>query len=189
MRRLAKLVSVLAIFGTVTAVAAPDPMPAAPVPAGADAAPVKPVKPSMTAAEMNIAVAQMEVRLEDAGQQMGHLQEIAKKQKDVIKLNCVNDKLVESKAQRNIADEIHTQLVAAIEKNSADREALYQQYLNTSQSINDLREQAKACVGEAELHKQESGVTVEAPPTPDDPTVMNPPSEQFEPPAYASPFD
>src|SRR5437870_2346391 len=33
-----------------------------------------------------------------------HLQQIARKQKDVIKLNCVNDKLVQLKAVVNIAE-------------------------------------------------------------------------------------
>ena len=138
---------------------------------------------------MNISVSETEVRLDEDSQQMLRLQEVAKKQKDVIKLNCVNDRLVQSKAQRNIADAIHGQLVIAIQKNSEDREGLYQQFMATADSIKQLREQAKACVGETELLKQESGVTFEAPPTPDDPGIINPPFETVEPPGYASPFD
>ena len=41
-------------------------------------------------------------------------QQIARKQKDVIKLNCVNEKLLEIKQLLNIAEEARTELVAAI---------------------------------------------------------------------------
>ncbi|CAN5720979.1 hypothetical protein BH11MYX1_BH11MYX1_01000 [soil metagenome] len=178
MRRFAKFLPLLAVFGTVSAIAAPD------APAGA-----APAKPSMSNVDMNISVAQIDTRLEADSQQMIHLQEVAKKQKDVIKLNCVNDRLVQAKAQRNIADDLHSQLTAAIQKNSDDREGLYRQYVATSEALKELREQAKACVGETELFKQESGVTVDAPLTPDDPTIMSPSSDPVEPPGYASPFD
>jgi hypothetical protein len=182
MRRFAKLIPLLAVFVTVTALAAPDSQD--PVATGSAS-----LKPTMSIVDMNISVAQIDTRIEVDGQQMIHLQEFAKKQKDVIKLNCVNDRLVQAKAQRNIADQLHVQLSAAIQKNSDDRAGLYQQYVATSEALKLLREEAKACVGEAELLKQESGVTVDAPFTPDDPTIISPPTEVVEPPGYASPFD
>src|SRR5215471_8312997 len=35
---------------------------------------------------------------------MQHLQQVARREKDIIKLNCVNDKLVQVKPEMNIAD-------------------------------------------------------------------------------------
>lgn len=187
MRRLAKIVAVFAAFGTMTALAAPD-APPAPVTSAAPA-------PSkvMSVGEMNVSAASLEARIEEDSQQVLHLQEIAKKQKDVIKLNCVNDRLVQVKAQRNIADETHAQLGAALAKNSDERIGLYSQFSATADSIKDLREQAKACIGEPELLKQESGVVVDHPLLPDDPTITLPTEGgsigTFEPPVFASPFD
>jgi hypothetical protein len=184
MRRLAKIVPILAVFGTVTALAAPDSGPStAPTPGSGSNAPV------MSVGEMNVAAASLEARLEDDTQQVLHLQEVAKKAKDVIKLNCVNDRLVQIKAQRNIADETRNQLTAALSKNSDDRQGLYVQLSGVAEQVKDLREQAKACIGEPELYKQESGVTVDHPPFPDDPTVTSPTIEGVEAPGYASPYD
>src|SRR5262249_27128513 len=45
------------------------------------------------------------------------LQELARKQNDIIKLNCVNDKLVQIKAAINIAEKSMTDLHEAIARN------------------------------------------------------------------------
>lgn len=187
MRRLPKLLSVFAVFGMATAIsAAPDA--AAPV-AGTGSANVPPAK-VLTVAEMNTAAANITVRLDDDLQQVMHLQDIAKKAKDVIKLNCVNDRLVQIKAQRNIADETHAQLMTALQKNSDERIELYSSLNGIAENVHSLHEQAKACIGEPDLLKQESGVTVEKPEIPDDPVVLQPPDDYgIEPPGYASPWD
>jgi Spy/CpxP family protein refolding chaperone len=184
MRSLTKLLPPLAIFGMVTAIsAAPDPTPAPqPSPPAAKA-------PTMSVAEMNAAAANIEARLEEDTQTVIHLQDIAKKQKDVIKLTCVNDRLVQVKAQRNIADEARTKLNVALSKGSDDRNDLYAQFNSVGEAVKDLREQAKACIGTPELYKQESGVVVDRPVIPDDPTITEPTIEVFEPPGYASPYD
>lgn len=183
MRRLIRFVTVLAVFGMVTAIsAAPDSSTPPPPPAA-------PAHPPMSVGEMNVAAASIEARLEDDTQQVVHLQDVAKKQKDVIKLNCVNDRLVQIKAQRNIADDTRTQLMAALSKNSDDRITLYTTLDGVGQAVKDLLEQAKTCIGEPELYKQESGITVEHPPFPDDPTVTEPTVFETEPPGYASPFN
>src|SRR5689334_13994747 len=41
-----------------------------------------------------------------------YLQQIAKKEKDVIKLNCVNDKLVQIKPQMNMADAAESEMTS-----------------------------------------------------------------------------
>lgn len=172
------------MFGTVTAIsAAPDPAPAA-APTALASAPKQ-----MSVGEMNVSIAGIEAKLESDAQDVLHLQEAAKKQKDVIKLNCVNDRMVQLKAQQNIADATRQQLNASLAKNSEDRFGLYAQFQSAAQSVADLREQARACIGEPELRKQESGVTVDRPDVPDDPTVLQPPIIDIEPPGYASPYD
>ena len=184
MTRFAKLLPVLAVFGA-TAFAAPDVAPTA------SPDPNSNINTKMTAADMNVASSTIEVRMETDAQEIVRIQDIAKRQKDVIKLNCVNDRLVQVKAQRNIADELRAQLGAAIAKNSDERFSLFAQLGSVSEQVKTLKEQARACIGETELLKQEtSGVVVEHPDLPDDPTLIPPLEGQpIEPPGYASPFD
>lgn len=173
MRSLTKIATLAAILGAVTAIAAPN------------AGPTQPPPPSV--ADMIAKSAAIEGKIADDSRFMLHLQELAKKQKDVIKLACVNDKLVELKAQQNIADGTNTQLQAAIQNNSDDRFKLFGDLESTGQSIDSLREQASACIGENELLKQESGVDVEHPEITEEPPV-GPPEPEVEAPGYASPF-
>jgi hypothetical protein len=48
------------------------------------------------------------------------VKEKAAKQKDVIKLTCVNDRLVQLKAQMNIADQARASLMASLDKDGTD---------------------------------------------------------------------
>jgi len=120
-----------------------------------------------------------------------YIREQAKKQKDVIKLSCVNDKLVQLKAQMNIADGQNDQLQASLASGSDDRQTLFAQLSGTGEAVKRLREDAAACIGEPELYKQEAGLSFTHPDLPDDPT--NPPEanggDMPEPPGYASPFN
>jgi hypothetical protein len=115
-----------------------------------------------------------------------YLQQIAKKEKDVIKLNCVNDKLVQIKPQMNLAD------TSEIELNSASdvaRMTAFDSIARVAESIHHLREEADQCIGEAITQGgSESSNSFTAPPTPDDPTkgFSGP---QIEAPSYASPFN
>ena len=181
MRSLTKYAPILAIFCTVTAIAAPDqttPPPAANPPAA---------PPTMSLADMNVKSAAIQAQLEEDTQHVLHLKDIAKKKQDVIKLNCVNDRLVQINAQRNIADEANTQLQTALSKNSDDRQQLFEQLQGIGENVKRLREQANGCIGDQELFKQESGVEVHHPDLPDDPTTT-PFGVEVEAPGYASPF-
>jgi hypothetical protein len=187
MRSLTKFAPILAIFCTVTAIAAPEPATQAP-PEPATPAASPPVK-TMSVADMNVKSAAIQAQLEEDTEYVLHLKDIAKKQKDVIKLNCVNDRIIQIKAQRNIADETNTQLQGALAKTSDDRQQLFDQLNGVGTSVRQLREEASACIGESELSKQESGIEVNHPEIPDDPTVGLPFPVQVEPPGYASPYD
>lgn len=187
MSRIARYLPAIAILGGFTLVAAQgtDPVPA---PATGSAAPA-PVAVKLTPAEMTASLPVTEQQISDAGRQIMHLKEIASKQKDVIKLTCLNDKLIQYKAQVNIWDAGKGTFQAAA--TDSDRQTAYESLMKTAKDVQDLRDQANACVGEPELFKQEAGVEVSHPPFPDDPTATDPfePTvTDIEPPAYASPF-
>ena len=122
-----------------------------------------------------------------------HLQAKARQEKDVIKLNCINDKLVQLKAQVNIFDSANASLKAGLEISSSadDKQAAFAEVTSTGDAIKNLRAEADICVGEPELYKQESSSDVKRPEIPDDPSATDPfgGAGTFEPPAYASPFD
>lgn len=109
-----------------------------------------------------------------------HLQQVARKEKDVIKLNCVNDKLVQIRPQLNIADR------AQVELNAGQRTSLTE-ILQASEQIKKLREAADQCVGEPGLG-DESTNSFTHPPI-NDPTGTDPWGNVFEPPGYASPVN
>jgi hypothetical protein len=118
-------------------------------------------------------------------QHVRHLQEAARKEKDVIKLNCVNDKIVQIKPLMNIHDTARISL----ETSSADQDRanLFVDVTTSAESIRRLREQASECVGEQTLTTESlSGFT--APDVPDSP-FDDPWQPDLEAPGYASPFN
>lgn len=121
-----------------------------------------------------------------------HLQAKARQEKDVIKLNCINDKLVQIKAQVNIFDTARGALAAGLESSTTadDKQVAFAEVMSTADAVKNLRAEADICVGEPELFKQESSSEVKRPEIPDDPGGSNPfGSGPFEAPAYASPFN
>jgi hypothetical protein len=175
MRNVSKLLSVLA-FLCGAAVLHADTAPAAPPPV------------TLSDAEMTTRALGLQSQIQEDNRRVLFLREQAKKSKDVIKLSCVNDKLVQIKAQMNIADATNDQLQGALTKGGDDRQALYSQYASTAEAIKHLREEAAVCVGEPELFKQEGGGSFTHPDIPDDPTHSPVFSGELEPPAYASPY-
>src|SRR5690349_14784067 len=144
MKRFAKLLPALAFFGGIAALQAQTATPAAP-----------------SVGEMQAKSSAMITQMTDDLHHVMYLKEQAKKQKDVIKVNCVNDKLILIKGQMELADTTNSQLQDSLTKNSADSNSLFVQLTDASNSIKQLKEEANACVGVPELMKQESGVTVE----------------------------
>lgn len=164
----------------------------APVP-GADPA-VKPAKAvKLSLPEMVARAGTLEVQIKADMRHVLHLQATAKKEKDVIKLNCINDKLVQLKAQQNIFDSAHGSLLAGLDTGTAeDKQATFTEVTDTAAAIKTLRAEADICVGEPELFKQESSAEVKRPSILDDPAGTDPFGEGgsgFEAPAYASPFN
>ncbi len=174
MRKLAKVLPFFAFFGGMAVLRADTP---APAPA-----------PVMSTSDMLKHAADIRVQIDGDKRKILYLKEQTKKMKDVIKLSCVNDKLVQVNAEMNIADSTNDQLQVAISKNSDDRQTLYGQLSDIGATVKRLREEATACVGEPELYKQEARTTVDHPEIIDDPTGYNPFPGELDPPGYASPY-
>lgn len=191
MRAFTKSLGFLAILATASVLHADDAVPPAGTVTAGTPSPATPMstQSELTPAEMQAKSSDMMAQANDAIQLVTSLREKARRQQDAIKLNCINNKLVQLKAQLNIADDENTDLQAAISSNSGDRFTAFSSLRTTVDSIVRLREEAKTCVGQAELIKQESGnVLVTHPQFPDQPQPIDPFSGEVEPPAYASPY-
>jgi hypothetical protein len=165
-----------------------------PVP-GADPSAKQPAKPvKLSLPEMVARAETYEVQIKGDMRHVLHLQAKARQEKDVIKLNCINDKLVQLKAQVNIFDTANASLKTGLETSSSadDKQATFAEVSGTADAIKSLRAEADICVGEPELYKQESSSDVKRPDIIDDPTATDPfgdSGQAFEAPAYASPFN
>lgn len=109
------------------------------------------------------------------------LQLRARKDKDVVRLTCINDKLLQIRALRNIFDNLRGNFETS--ESAAD----YDQIVATTISIRQLREQAQVCAGETQfISDMQNGYT--GPDIPDDPSkdlFPNGPEQ----PGYASPYN
>jgi hypothetical protein len=148
---------------------------------------VRPV-PSMSLAEMQPRVRTMREQTRTDAQHIAHLQVIARREKDVIKLNCVNDKLVQVKPQMNVVDNQEAQLAGATD---ANRMQVFESISQAAEGVRRLREEADQCIGEPMQTGGESSNSFTAPTAPDDPTKPyggGGGGTTLEPPAYASPY-
>jgi len=115
-----------------------------------------------------------------------HLQQLARKQKDILKLNCVNDKLVQVKPQMNIADAGESELESA---NDASRMAVFEGIAAAAEGVHRLREEADQCIGEPVQTGGDSSNSFTGPQMPDDPYKGFGGGHSIEAPSYASPFN
>lgn len=118
------------------------------------------------------------------------LQGVAREARDVIKLNCVNDKLLQVKQLLNIGETSRNDLVEAIARaDDAGRTHHFTQVAVTYEGVSALRDEARACVGEQAVFLGPTQVDVEGPDLVDDPTAEAPFADfEIEDPGYASPF-
>jgi hypothetical protein len=162
--------------GTSTPGAAPDPNAAVHVDAAS----------ALSPADLQARVHLLREQTRADARHVQYLQQIARKEKDVIKLNCVNDKLVQIKPEMNLADSAESQLGAA---NDAARIAAFDAVAQSADSVRRLREEADQCIGEPITQGgSESSNSFTGPTAPDDPT-KGLGGGQIEPPGYASPFN
>jgi hypothetical protein len=190
LRSLAKSLSMAVLFGTVITVRADTPAPA-PTPApqhdAGGAAVIIEIK--LTGPEMSERVGAVRVQVDVDYQHVQHLATIARKLNDIIKLTCVDNKIVEIKAEMNILDTVFAQFTVQLQASADQARASYLQVDDLGTKIHALRGDADVCAGVVELTKQESGNTSNNPLFPDDPTQAQGLVWQIEPPQYASPFN
>ena len=140
---------------------------------------------SLSLVELQTRVRMLHEQTRADARHIQHLQQLARKEKDVIKLNCVNDKLVQVKPQMNIADRAESDLETA---SDASRMAVFDQISQAAENVRRLREEADQCIGEPIQTGGDSSNSFTGPNAPDDPTKGFTGNE-IEPPGYASPFD
>ena len=120
------------------------------------------------------------------------VQQVARKQKDVIRLNCVNDRLLQVKKLLNIAESSRNDLTEAIaSENEKDRYHQFGKIKIAHENVGVLRDEAEACVGEELIFIGPTEVQVDKPLLTDDPTgddrfVID--ALDIERPAYATPY-
>ena len=121
------------------------------------------------------------------------LQGAARKAKDVIKLNCVNEKLLAVKQLLNIAESAENDLTEAIA--AGDRDSQVHQYGQVKlahERATAERDNAEGCIGEEIIFVGPTEVTTDGPDMPDDPTDDPDPFSDvdvdLERPAHASPW-
>jgi len=181
-------VILLISFGVVVQAAPDDPVPAGTEASGSGAVVVGgSVTVKLTPQEMSAKSAQLLAEMESSQTRLVELQLSSRTAKDVIKLNCVNDKLLQVKQLLNIADEARLNLDAG----GDDRDFAFSQITLSSEKIAGLRSEAEACAGENDIYVGATKVMVTSPRIIDDPTTVDPftiTSIEIERPTYATPY-
>ena len=140
---------------------------------------------NLTLPDMQMRVRQFHDQMRIDARHIQHLQQIARKEKDIIKLNCVNDKLVQVKPQMNIADTGEAELESA---RDTERMTVFEGISQAAENVRRLREEADQCIGEPIAQGSESSNSFTGPQIPDDPTKGFG-GGPIEPPVYASPYN
>ena len=144
----------------------------APTPEGTDASKVPDPEKVKTSAE---SVGRMRGALKDVLQKL----EEARNTKDVVKLNCVNEKLTQIKGLLRISEQSDVQLQEAVaRKETATAEHEFTKVTIARSKVEQLRAEAEQCIGQLAFRTDENlSVEVEVPDylPPGDPTQMPPP--------------
>ncbi len=193
LRRIVAIVAALLIFGTAYLQA--QEAPETPGDGADDEQVTLPLEKQaeLSAAEMTAEAQRLVGNMQQQLDRLVELQKVARKQKDVIKLNCVNDKLLQLKQLLNIAESARINMREAIAQGDDTAEgssARYHEYgkvVIASQQGDAVAGEAEACIGEELIFLGPTEVQADEPAIPDDPTDSVPDFE-LEPPGYASPI-
>jgi hypothetical protein len=145
---------------------------------------------TLTPEEMVERAAQLGAQSKENLRTIVELQLIARREKDVIKLNCINDKLLQAKALQNLLELADEDLQSSL--GARDNDAVHHHYTRvtiSAENIKTLRQEAGGCAGETSSYTGGTIVEVTGPDIPDDPTSDPFGADGIEPPAYASPFN
>lgn len=172
---------ILAATG-VLLLAQPAPAPAPPADESKETTP----EVKLTVPEMTEQIVVFQTQVNEDTRIVMELQRKARKQQDVIKLNCINDALMQIKALRNIMDRSKLAFEGTVVE--TENREYYKSIADSSNNIRQLRERANICAGEGEL-VSDSRNTFDGPDIPDDPSDdLFPEGDYIEPPGYASPY-
>ncbi len=107
-----------------------------------------------------------QTKMLDTQKRIVELQDVAKKQKDIIKLNCVNDKLLQVKGHLAVNDQAMTSLNEAIAKNDdGARQHEFTRVTILYQKVTVLGTEAENCIGEDLSYVGQSRVDIEIDPS------------------------
>jgi hypothetical protein len=161
--------------------------PAPPAPAAAPVAPPPTAggqvdisvkqRPTLTPQEMLSQGQEYFRAMNDTMKRIQTLEETARRQKDIIKLQCVKDKLVQGKVNLNLAEQSMTALQESISR--ADEGARTHEFTRltiVNQKVLVLGAEAENCIGEDLSYVGQTRVDVEIDPSIplSDPTVLPP---------------
>jgi enamine deaminase RidA (YjgF/YER057c/UK114 family) len=169
----------------------------APPPAASGAPPAEGVDisvgqtPTLSVQEMNSQAREYQQSMSQVLKRIHTLEETARKQKDIIKLNCVMDKQVQAKVNANIAD----QAMAALQENVAradegGRTHEFTRLTIINQKVMVLGAEAENCIGEDLSFVGATRVDLDIDPNipRDDPTQPAVPTTPIERPPAASTY-
>lgn len=146
--------------------------------------PPKPTSPGASEIFRQLPVLLEQVQNDNRKVAVLHLK--ARKEKDVIKLNCINDKLLQVRALMNIIDRQRLSMESSTERPD-ELNTLFGDLNGNVSGVRVLREQAEQCAGEGDLQSASNNEWT-GPDLPDDPTKDEFPGD-LEPPGYASPYN
>ncbi|MDQ3339389.1 MAG: hypothetical protein M4D80_29850 [Myxococcota bacterium] len=132
---------------------------------------------------------ELEAQVRVDTQHVQHLQAQARVEKDVIKLSCINDKMVKLKAEANLFDKARGELTAVLETDNRGSALVLVE--DGAGKVHELRLEADRCSGKIDLPMGDTGNSFTPPIIPDDPTTGLPFEDNgtvLEPPGYASPY-
>jgi hypothetical protein len=159
---------VLLVGGTVFAQGAPAPAPPASEEQIRNAGRLSPEQQGQEAIKYLGQMRTIQTRVEQ-------LREQALKSKDVIRLNCVNEKLTEIKGNINVGERAHNDMGRA-GQDAPERTHQFTKVATIQQKVVILGQEAEQCVGEDIRYTGTTTVVTETPPgLPDDPTRVDPP--------------
>jgi len=130
-------------------------------------------------------------KMQETQRRVTQLQAKAKKDKDMVKLNCVNDKLTQLKGHMTVTDQSMSSLSIDIAKrDDTSRQHEFTRITILYQKVVTLGTEAEQCIGEDVSYVGKTTVDVEIDPSipPEDPTQPDLPLPNVQRPPEASPF-
>ena len=145
----------------------------------------------LSAAEQLAQTAKYVARMKQTLASVGKLAKRARVEKDIIKLNCVNDKQIQIKGNLRLAEQTRDAIkVASARGDAGARDHEFSKLTIAFQKVTVLGQEAEACIGQEIAYVGQTKVDVSVDPDipQEDPTTEAPPPLPTIRPPVASPF-